>query len=278
MREELIKYSEAPKYSCLLMGQRGLDMDKDAIELASLILKTADTKLQRHPDFMLVDTGNNKVIGVDVVSEVIRKASLVPALADKIVVVIKNFDKLTEQAQNMLLKLIEESQTVLIIGTCYQDNILNTIKSRCTVFNYKPYTKNQFEKYCEDNQISDASLLFYLTNGCPGLCNENPELLDVFREVIAVCESGNYSDLLGKLHLLEEKDKDNFYTKYPSHVRNILRILLEHFQKKWIQEPHNRNYKEICNTIDENARRCGELSYTKDNFFYCIAQIITGGN
>lgn len=275
MREDIKNYLKDPKYSCLLMGQTGLPLEEDAMQMASSILKATNKQLLRHPDFMSVDSGKDKTIGVEKVAEILAKASLVPALGEKIVVVIKEFDKLTEQAQNMLLKLIEESGTVLIIGTCYQDNILETIKSRCSLFYYKPYTKEQFEEYCKEKGIADSALLYYLTNGCPGLCNENTEVLNCFKAVAAAIESGKYTDLLATLHLLEEKDKDNFYMKYPSHVKQLLRLLANLFQKKWVLEPSNSIYKTICCILNENIMSCSKVSYTKDNFFYLFAQIIT---
>ena len=278
MREDLLRYVNAPEYSCLLMGQAGLDgdMERDAVNIASLILNCDQKQLPRHPDFMLVDSNKEKSIGVDVIDEVISKAQTVPAIADKIVVLIRQFNKCTEQAQNMLLKLIEESQSVLIIGTCYQDNILETIKSRCSVFQYKPYTKELFNKYCVENDLhEDSSLLFYLTNGCPGLINEDPEVLNCFKEVANVINTGNESQLLTTLHLLEEKDKDNFYIKYPNHVTPLLRMMSNLYLQKRLQYPKSDNYNTICKLLNDNLLSCSKVSYTKDNFFYLIAQIIT---
>ena len=276
MRQELLQYAKAPKYSCLLMGQAGLDdMETDAVNLASVILNCNEGQLQRHPDFLLVDSGSSKSIGVEVVSEVISKSALVPALADKIVVLIRQFDKLTEQAQNMLLKLIEESQTVLIIGTCYKDNVLPTIKSRCTVVTYKPYTKDEFVKYCKEQNIPDANLLYFLTNGCPGLINSEPAVLDCFKAISNSVSNGKDIELLTHLHLLEEKDKDNFYTKYPSHVTSLLKLLSSLYQQRWIKEPRSVNYKKVCQMISEDLIGCSRVQYSKDNFFYLMANIIT---
>lgn len=278
MRKDIEKFLVNPNYSCLLMGQRGLPLEEDATELAKLLLKTTDKLLLQHPDFLLVDT-DKKSLGVEEVDEIINKASLVPALADKIVVLIKGFDRLTEIAQNMLLKLIEESQTVLIIGTCYQDNILETIKSRCCLFYYRPYSEEQFAEYCKKNSIADSSLLYFLTNGCPGLINEEPEVLETFKKVSENISQNTTVNLLATLHLLEEKDKDNFYTKHPAHVRSLMRLLNSLFQKKWVSNPKNNNYKQICALLNADISSCSKVTYTKDNFFYLIAQIITiGGN
>ncbi len=70
-------------------------------------------------------------------------------------VLIKDADKLTTEAQNSLLKLIEElpDKTVVMMVVSDTSNILETIKSRCFSINLLPIARTQGEKYGKLNNV-----------------------------------------------------------------------------------------------------------------------------
>ena len=270
--------------SILLVGNTGLFQEEDARSLAVKILGTTSQKLPSHPDFLYVTCGKEKSMGVEVAEMIIRKAAYMPAISERIVILISEIDRMTEQAQNKLLKTIEESRHVIVIATAYTNSVLSTIKSRCRVIEYHPLTEQEFTDFCLQHSIPDASTLFYVTNGCPGLIEENADVLLVFKAVADAIRKYDFVKLLSILNMAEEKDTGAFYTKYPCHIRNLLAMMYAQFTNVLIQEldknsvargPVNaKKIQSILCILEDNLAICTTSIYSKDNFFLCIAGIV----
>lgn len=88
------------------------------------------------PDLKIIDTGDKKTIGVDSVREINRNISVTPNDGDYCVYVIKDAQLMTVQAQNSLLKSLEEPPPFVIFFLLCDDcrSLLETIRSRSPVF------------------------------------------------------------------------------------------------------------------------------------------------
>lgn len=274
----LITDSTSISTSILLYGEKGLYQEDDALELAISILNTNDKKLYSHPDFLYVSCGKDKSMGVDVAEQIISKSAYMPTIADKIVVLISEIDRMTEQAQNKLLKTIEESQHVIVIATAYTNNVLKTIKSRCRLIQYKPYTEQEFNDFCHHHNIQDSETLFFVTNGCPGLVSECDDVLSIFKAVSDAINGDDFVSVLNILHMVEEKDSAEFCSKYPNHVRNLLAMMHSCFTKKLLAKSSDVDgidkINMILRNLEDHISMCPSSMYTKGNFFLCIAKII----
>jgi len=282
MRKELIQFKENPNISILFHGSHGLFMEEEAKELAICLLNTTDRKLPYHPDYLFIECGDEKSIGVDKVELILQKASYIPAVAAKTVIQISEIDKMTEQAQNKMLKLIEENSSVIIVATSYNnEKVLNTVKSRCRQIQYTPYSRDQFFNYCTTHQINDADILYFVTAGCPGLINENCQALTIFKEVSHCIRMNSLSNLLQILNIKEEKDPNNFFSKYRDLVGNLYLLIMELLLEKKIAYMSSGNIQSLNSIndtsliIEEHYSRFSKVSYTKDNFFLCMAELIT---
>jgi hypothetical protein len=76
---------------------------------------------------------NRATIGVETIKEVLQFASQKPHLSTKSILIIMDFELITIQAQNKLLKIIEEPPVYLhtFLATENEHQVLATIKSRC---------------------------------------------------------------------------------------------------------------------------------------------------
>ena len=85
-----------------------------------------------HADVTLVRT-ERLTIGVDGVRDLVRRAALSPNGPKWQIIVIEDADRLTEQANNALLKAIEEPnpRTVWLLCAPTTEDLLPTIRSRC---------------------------------------------------------------------------------------------------------------------------------------------------
>jgi len=89
-----------------------------------------------HPDIITV-LPEKKQIGVDDIRQVIKSISIKPYMADKKVVIIPDADGITPEAQNALLKVLEEPPPygAFLLLSATPERLLPTIRSRCTELN-----------------------------------------------------------------------------------------------------------------------------------------------
>ena len=89
-----------------------------------------------NPDFLVVNPETIKY-GINLIRDIKIKLSLKPYHFNKKVVLIHDAHELTIEAQNALLKTLEEPQqnSVIILTVNHRDNLLQTIISRCEIFN-----------------------------------------------------------------------------------------------------------------------------------------------
>ena len=100
-----------------------------------------------HPDIITV-LPEKKQIGVDDIRQVIKSISIKPYMADKKVVIIPDADGITQEAQNALLKVLEEppEYVVFIILIQNAELLLDTIQSRVMRLSLTPYTEADIKK------------------------------------------------------------------------------------------------------------------------------------
>lgn len=112
--------------------------------------------------------------GVDDVRNIIDEVSKKPYEGDKKVLILYKCDKMTTQAQNALLKTIEEppAGVYLILLSDSLENILDTIQSRCQVYKLTPLSKGDILKYVDLNypgiEFGDRQAASAFSTGIPG--------------------------------------------------------------------------------------------------------------
>lgn len=105
------------------------------------------------PDVIYV-THEKVSIGVDDVRiQVNNDIDIKPYSSPYKIYIIDEADKMTEQAQNAILKTIEEPPiyAVIILLTNNINNLLPTIKSRCVILNLKTVNTDTIKKYLMNN-------------------------------------------------------------------------------------------------------------------------------
>lgn len=110
-----------------------------------------------HPDIILVTNSEEKdSIGIEEINKAKTKLSLKPYLADTITLIVYPSEKITIEAQNSFLKILEEPprHALIILATHNIDNLLDTVKSRCVIYN--------FERGSDEKSDFDINSLFQL--------------------------------------------------------------------------------------------------------------------
>jgi DNA polymerase-3 subunit delta' len=125
---------------CSFLGQKPCNICTNCLK--------ADAKT--HPDIIYPKaSGNTKSFRVDTIREIRENAYILPNEANFKIYIFELVDKMTEQAQNAFLKLLEEPpKHVIFILTCNSfDSLLFTVRSRCQVFSIKPVSDIQAIKF-----------------------------------------------------------------------------------------------------------------------------------
>jgi len=93
-----------------------------------------------HPDVTVVEPGETGSIKIDVVRDEIRKTAFKPFEARRRVIIFNEAESLVDDAQNALLKTLEEPPpgSVLILVTAQPHRLLPTVRSRCPVVRFAP--------------------------------------------------------------------------------------------------------------------------------------------
>ncbi len=124
------------------------------------------------PDIIRVTHEKPNTIGVDDIrTQINTDIAIKPYSSPRKIYIIQEGEKMTAQAQNALLKTLEEppAYAVILILTTNMDALLPTILSRCVVLNMKPVRDDLVKKYLmEELQIPD-----YKANVCVAFARGN---------------------------------------------------------------------------------------------------------
>ena len=104
-----------------------------------------------HPDFFLIND-EGETIKIDQIRKITEKVIEKPIISDKKVYIINNAEKMTKEAQNCLLKTLEEppEYVVIILISSNENVILNTIKSRCMMLKFKDISEEDLRKFATE--------------------------------------------------------------------------------------------------------------------------------
>ena len=250
----------------LIAGEDGIGKSNLANILAKLIL---NGELDREYVDIINYSSSKASFGVDDVRNIIEEVSKKPFEGEKKVIIIHEGNKLTIQAQNALLKTIEEPPIgVHIIILCESlELILDTIKSRCEIYKLTPLTKEELYEYIRikkfDFNENDIKSAIAFSEGIPGRVdryfNDNnlKELRSKIIELIRDLNKNNVEIIL--------QHEENFIgLKYnKEEVLNILggfiRDILIH------KEVENKNFIINGDKIDDINELTKEMSFRKLN-------------
>ena len=192
-------------HSYLFVGIEGIGKKEIAKEFAKMLLCINENKYcntcksciefdsNNNPDFLYIEPDGNSV-KIEQIRYIQRKIQEKPIISNKKVYIINDADRMTTEAQNCLLKTLEEPpeySTIILIGS-NENMFLNTIKSRCMIIHFSKIEDEKVKKYLEENyELKDIS----------------PNMLEIFQGSI------------GKAILL--KDKKEQYEKIEAIIKSL---------------------------------------------------------
>ncbi len=146
------KLNDSFSHANLIVGNDGIGKSVVAKYMSAQIINRRDDI--EHVDVVKYYPSSSS-FGVDDVRNVINEVSKKPYEGDRKVLVLYKCDKLTVQAQNALLKTIEEppNGVYLVLLSDSLEMILDTIQSRCQIYKLTPLNKEDILTYIEEKYL-----------------------------------------------------------------------------------------------------------------------------
>ncbi|MBQ3145096.1 MAG: DNA polymerase III subunit delta' [Clostridia bacterium] len=226
-----------------------------------------------NPDFTVIEPEGN-AIKIDQIRELVKKVYEKPIVSNKKVYIINDSNLMTKEAQNSLLKTLEEPpEYVTIILIASNENLfLPTIKSRCTKIIFNKLLDNELKEILEKqyNYINVPDLVLKAANGsikkAVNLQGKEEDYKKI-NNIYSNLESVNIIDIINSK---EEVFKDK------EQVIEILEYInLVFFEKITL----NANYIECMKILEETKDRLkknNNFDMTIDNFNMTIWEEING--
>lgn len=168
-----------------------------------------------HPDVLYLSHEKPGLIGVDDVRVGLNRDIVIKPYSSKYkVYIIDEAEKMTVQAQNALLKTLEEppEYAVILLLTTNGANFLQTILSRCVVLNLKQAPEDEVRQFLKDRGVAgqDLEAILKLAKGNIGKAlkmAESDDFSAMLHEIMQLMESihqMNFEELLASVERLSE--------------------------------------------------------------------------
>ena len=149
-------------HSYLFIGTQGIGKKMIATEFAKMLLCIGEKKYcnncksciefntNNNPDFLYIEPDGNS-IKIEQIRYLQKKIQEKPIISEKKIYIIDNADCMTAEAQNCLLKTLEEPPefaTIILIGS-NENSFLTTIKSRCMIIHFQSLKNEEIKNFLE---------------------------------------------------------------------------------------------------------------------------------
>ncbi|MGB1360495.1 MAG: AAA family ATPase [Alphaproteobacteria bacterium] len=229
-----------------MFGGENLDFD----ETSPLAQQIANCS---HPDFTFLHLGMNSltspfkpmnVIGVDHIRNAIDLTNHTASGTNR-VIIIDDAHTMNRQAENALLKTLEEPNPncFIILCTSQVNSLLPTIRSRCSVYNLNPISdekiKDKIKEIKPNMADEEASAYTYLAGGSIGTAINlvNNEALSLYSLVINALKNGGEDVYSLATAISTKKNEHNF---------NIFKVLFDNFlHRLLLSHAKGENVKQV---------------------------------
>lgn len=214
-------------HSYIFVGIDGIGKKLFAKEFAKAILCLEKSKYcnkckscmefdsNNHPDFMQIEQlEDSKNIKIEQIRFMQEKVAEKPIISTKKVYIIDEADTMTTEAQNCLLKTLEEppEYVVMILIASNESKLLNTIKSRCIKIPFEAIQNEDLQKYIKQNISEDVTTnMISMCGGSIGkakIIEERKDIYTSIEEIVDMISKKDLIDIFKKSEILY-KSKDN---------------------------------------------------------------------
>ena len=272
-------------HSYMFIGKESIGKMLFAKEFAKAILCTSNKKpcnsckaciefnTSNNPDFTIINPDKN-IIKIDQIRELVKKVYEKPIVSNKKVYIINDSNLMTKEAQNCLLKTLEEPPeyiTIILIAS-NENQFLPTIKSRCTKILFNKLTNDELISILE-KQYNYTNIPDFILKIADGSIKKALNLKDRKDEYIKIY---NVYSNLEKINLIDIiNSKELIFNDKEQAFENLDYINLIFFDKINIK----KEYIKCMYILEDTKNRLknnNNFDMTIDNFNMTIWEEING--
>jgi DNA polymerase-3 subunit delta' len=232
-------------HAYLFSGKEGIGKKTLAMEFAKCVMCNQSLNLsycnscescltfENGNDFKIIEPTKN-VIKVDEIREFCGELFLKPTKTSHKVFMINDAECMNEQAQNALLKVLEEPPlyATIILITSNKEKLLNTIKSRVVELTFDSLSENEIKAILEINNLNYTDDAIKYSNGSykKALDFINDDMFEIAKDVAKLLEE---KDLLAVNRKFEEIKADKILK---ANITQILEKTMQIFFMKFKNE------------------------------------------
>ena len=214
-------------HAYMFEGPSGVGKNTLARELSRILLEMEN--LFNSPDYIEIKPDGNSIKIAQ-----IRKMQtdiLVKPYKSYKIYVFDEAQKMTVEAQNALLKTLEEppKYAIIILVTNNKESLLDTIKSRCEIIKFTPIPIKEIADYLVKTGVDEkrASLLANFSRGSMQKAIELSESEDfyIMREEIQ-----KYIETFLNGNLIDIMEVQSSIEKYKDQIINVLDLMINYFR------------------------------------------------
>lgn len=242
-------------------GIDGIGKKKFADELSKLLLDYEN--LENSPDYVLIKPDGNSIKIAQIRN--LQSDIVVRPHKEYKIYVINNAEKMTVEAQNALLKTLEEppNYAIIILVTNNKESLLETIKSRCDIIKFSPIPMEDLKSYLINTGIEEerAQLLATFSRGSieNALNLSQSTEFSVMREDIQ-----QYIQIMLDKNIVEILNIPNNMEKYRNQIINLLDIMINYFRDIiLLKENVNKNMLINVDKLVFIQNMSGKISYSQ---------------
>lgn len=222
-----------------------------------------------NPDIIIIDE-QDESIKTEQIKELVKNVLEKPIQGEKKIYIINNSENMTREAQNSLLKTLEEppEYVIVILITSNENLLLNTIKSRCIKFQFQNLSDEEIKQYFRmANQVIDNSII-KIFGGSIEKALKLKDNLDTYKNIKNIFKNIENLSGLQILNLKETifKDKDEIFS--------ILDYINTIFFDKILENIKTANKYQKCIEIIEESKlrlkRNSNYDMTIDNLLLTL--------
>jgi DNA polymerase III subunit delta' len=174
-KQRLEAFMVKPAHALMLVGPTGSGKHTLALKVAEAVLQLPVGGFENHPYTLLIAPEEGKAIGIDAARQLEQFLALkVPGRsAHDRVIIIEDAHLLTLEAQNALLKTLEEPPegTIVILTVSHEQTVLPTIRSRAQAIPVGRLERNSLESHFTGLDFKEPAIqkAYAISGGLPGL-------------------------------------------------------------------------------------------------------------
>lgn len=283
LEDIIIKNKVANAY--MFIGQESIGKFLFAKEFAKAILCLNENKPcnkckscleldnSNNPDLTIIELDGNN-IKIEQIRELNRKVIEKPIVSNQKVYIINDGQNITKEAQNALLKTLEEppEYVTIILITTSESAFLPTIKSRCTKINFNKLAKEDMLKILKNkyNYQNIADIVYKTSNGSINKSIQIIERQSKFENINKIFSNLENISIIDLINSKEEVLKDK------EEINNTLDYIITIFFDKIKSNNKYIGCINIAEKTKERLRKNSNYDMTIDNFMLNIWEEING--